>query len=282
MRKIVFCGDSYAVSSLTDYEWLTKENLIDKKNINEFDFLLNLKNYDKNINSIFKISQIIKKENSWANRLANLLNIEHVNLGMPGSAWQSVYNQILYALHKWHETEELLFLIATPVNERIISSLKKEYTFDFFNFYDFEKDSIGDLLLNNSSYFRENKIKHTIDFIFDEQEISLLKELFDKKIFKTVNFQTIVSIINTLKIYGVKFFFLPTWYENFKAQIEELNINKNLLNSFIISKIDEEQLFFMSPTHLKDFKDVGFSSHPSFYSQELIAKYYYDFLRDKI
>jgi len=288
MRKIIFCGDSYSVAAFTDYEWLIKQNLIDIKNIRGIDFFNNLKNFNNKNNSFFKISEKIKKENSWANRLANLLNIDYLNLGAPGQSWQGIYNQIIYAIYKWHETDDLLFLISCPINERIISSnerimgsSKKDPNFDYFNFYDFEKDSVGDFLLNNSCYFRKNKLNFIVDF-FSKEENELLEETFDKKIFKIMNFQSIVSIINTLKNYNIKFFFLPAWYETVESQIEELNVNKKLLNSLIISKISKEELSLKSPMLLKNFKDIGFSPHPSFDSQKIIAEYYYDFLKKKI
>ena len=121
-----------------------------------------------------------------------------------------------------------------------------------------------------------------INNFYSEENRFFLKKTFTKKIYNLYALQSILSIINLLNNYQYKYFFLPSWYETVRDQINETCHNKDILNEFIFNKINKDELDLKSPFTLKKFKSNPYSLHPSFYSQELIANYYYDFLKDKI
>ena len=283
-KIIVYIGDSYAVSSITDYEWLVKKNLIDEKIINYFDFIKYCFLYKKN-NSLFSIAQKVKKENCWTNRLAKKLNIEHSNLAMMGSSWQSMLNQALYAILNI-KNKEIIFMISCTVNERILIDkiahllVQDVSLLDYYEDEEIKQKKEADYLLNNYSHQIKNKINLSVNFLFKKEELEILDTLFTKKIFTIYNLQAVIGILNLIKDY--QFFFLPTWYETVRDQMEEITKNKNILETFVLSKIPKEQLDFKSPFTLKDFKSNPYTVHPSFDSQELIAEHYYDFLKNKI
>ena len=280
---IIYVGDSFGMAGITDYEWLVINNIIDKDKIGIFDFIKNFYKYKKQ-NSIFKLSQEIKNQNAWTNRLANKLEIDYLNLSTMGASWQNVYNQILYSLLEI-KNKKLIIIISCPINERIMSSLKKNETInlpDFNNFYEIEKNNNSEYLLNNFSFHRKNKLNIKLDFLFTENELILLDQMFDKKTFELLNLQAIIGIINLLITNNINFFFLPTWYETVESQINEISKNNEFINKFIISKIPKDQLTLKSPFLLKNFKKNRFSDHPSFESQEIICDFYYDFVKNKL
>jgi hypothetical protein len=285
MNKIlIYLGDSFAKSGITDYEWLVENELIDDQKINFFDFVKSIGLYNKK-KSVFKLAQDIVKKNSWTNRLSGLLGINYFNLSMVGASWQSVFNQILYALLEY-KNKEIIFILAAPISERVLidkietNVIKK---IDLYNLYEIEENFNSSLLLNNHSYHNQkNKINLDTSFLFSEENLKTINSIFTKKIFDLYNIHAIINIINLLKNENIRFFFLPTWYETVKSQIEEIIKDENFLNKFVFSKIEKDQLNFKSPFLLKNFIKNPYSAHPSFHSQELIANYYYDFLRDKI
>jgi hypothetical protein len=286
MNKIlIYLGDSFAKSGITDYEWLVENELIDDQKINFFDFVKSIGLYNNKKKSVFKLAQDIVKKNSWVNRLSSLLQIDYLNLSMFGASWQSVFNQILYALLEY-KNKEIIFILAAPISERVLidkietNVIKK---IDLYHLYEIEENFNSSLLLNNHSYHNQkNKINLDTSFLFSEENLKTINSIFTKKIFSLYNIHAIINIINLLKNENIKFFFLPTWYETVKSQIEEIIKDENFLNKFVFSKIEKDQLNFKSPFLLKNFIKNPYSAHPSFHSQELIANYYYDFLRDKI
>jgi hypothetical protein len=286
MNKIlIYLGDSFAKSGITDYEWLVENELIDDQKINFFDFVKSIGLYNNKKKSVFKLAQDIVKKNSWTNRLSGLLGINYFNLSMVGASWQSVFNQILYALLEY-KNKEIIFILAAPISERVLidkietNVIKK---IDLYNLYEIEENFNSSLLLNNHSYHNQkNKINLDTSFLFSEENLKTINSIFTKKIFDLYNIHAIINIINLLKNENIRFFFLPTWYETVKSQIEEIIKDENFLNKFVFSKIEKDQLNFKSPFLLKNFIKNPYSAHPSFHSQELIANYYYDFLRDKI
>lgn len=281
----IYLGDSYAKSGLTDYEWLVDNDLIDINKISLFDFIKNFYRYD-NKKSIFSLSQEVKKENSWTNRLSKLLNSNFINLGAYGASWQTVFNQILYAILEYDE-KNLIFIITPPINERILTYKINNEIYEksnMLNFYEIEKENErADFLLNNYSYhYNKNKLNINLDYFMTKENIDMLSSMFNKKIFNLSALQAIINIINLLNIRKYKYFFLPSWYNTVREQITELSEDTLLLNSFIFSFIKNEELEMRSPFLLKEFKTNPFSQHPSFYSQKQIANYYYEYLKNKI
>jgi hypothetical protein len=286
MNKIlIYLGDSFAKSGITDYEWLVENELIDDQKINFFDFVKSIGLYNNKKKSVFKLAQDIVKKNSWTNRLSGLLGINYFNLSMVGASWQSVFNQILYALLEY-KNKEIIFILAAPISERVLidkietNVIKK---IDLYHLYEIEENFNSSLLLNNHSYHNQkNKINLDTSLLFSEENLKTINSIFTKKIFDLYNIHAIINIINLLKNENIRFFFLPTWYETIKFQIEEIIKDEDFLNKFVFSKIEKDQLNLESPFLLKNFIKNPYSNHPSFHSQELIANYYYDFLRDRI
>ena len=285
---LFFLGDSYAKSGCTDYEFLFENNLIDTKKINYFDFLVSINFYEKK-DSIFKLSQDIKEKNSWPYRLSNLLKIEYKNLSMMGASWQLIFNQILYSILEY-KNKEIIFIITPPINDRILINKHNKHdqtknfaNMDLYNMYEVEKNFNSDFLLNNYSFhYRENKLNTNIDDIFEKEEMENIYLLLNKKVFNIYNIHAIINILNLLINEKINFFFLPAWYENIKTQFEDIIDDKDFLDKFIFSKIKKEELMLDSPFLLKKLKKTPFSPHPSFHSQELLANYYFDFLKNKL
>lgn len=282
MEKIlIYVGDSFTASAITDYEWLVKNNIIDDSKIRLIDFIKNLFLFNKK-DSIFKISLKIKNENSWTNRLAKKINLKYYNLSAIGSSWQSTFNQILYAILN-NKDKEIIFIIGCIINERILTNKYASFLTEemkaVFLYDQIDMNKHGEYLLDVYSFSRKNRINTNADFLYKKEELELLNNLFNKKIFSIYNLQAIINILNLISNYN--FFFLPTWYETFKEQLEEICDDKEILETFIYSKIPKEQLSLKSPLMLKEMKINPYSPHPSFDSQELIAEYYFDFLKNK-
>ena len=292
MEKIlVYAGDSFTFSAITDYEWLIKENIVDEKNIPFVNYLNYFFFYKKkdNSNSIYKVLNKKRIENSWVNRLSNILDIKYINLSVPGASWQTLVNQIIYSLSNI-QNKEIIFIIGCPINERILLEIKDKKIINNSNFlkenntsnsqdvlglYDLEENELTDYLLNNHTYWNKKFSNY-----FDENIEKIINTFFTKKVFSHYNLHAIINIVNLIKEY--KFFFLPTWYATVIDGFEEIIENKEVLENFILNKIPREQLYLKSPFILKEVKTTKYSFHPSFDSQKIIADYYYDFLKNKI